>query len=68
MDEDKKEEILLEVARLIWRQEITISEFLLALGIDMEKLDLHDLGEFGDLGRNINTLAGIFKGWENQPE
>lgn len=53
-------EFIVEVARLIAKQGMTIDEFYAALGAD---LDSHRL----DAGDVVAELAGIFKGWENAP-
>ncbi|PHR62555.1 MAG: hypothetical protein COA47_03145 [Robiginitomaculum sp.] len=57
----KHDEVLLEVARLIWRQEMTIGEFYKILGIDLD-----DIGH-SDPNDVVTELAGLFKGWNNPP-
>lgn len=58
---DERDEILLEVARLIWRREITIGDFYEALGVDLDDLQHSDTSDV------VTELSGIFKGWQNPP-
>jgi len=58
---DKRDELLLEVAKLIWRHGITIKEFYGILGGDLDGCRL-------DADQTVAELAGIFTGWSNPPE
>ena len=58
---EDRDEILLEVARLIWRREITIAEFYSVLGVDLDDVSHSDPGDV------VTELAGIFTGWKNPP-
>ncbi|MEM8822444.1 MAG: hypothetical protein AAGF30_02440 [Pseudomonadota bacterium] len=57
-----RDEVLLDVARLIWKREMSIAEFYSALGIDLDDVAHSDPGDV------VNELAGVFKGWQNPPE
>lgn len=57
----EREEIILEVARMIWRREITIGDFFEALGVDLDDLQHSDPSDV------VTELSGIFKGWQNSP-
>ncbi len=54
-----RDELVLDVARLIWRKEITIADFYEALGIDLDDVS-HSRPE-----DTVTELAGIFTGWQN---
>ena len=58
---EDRDELILEVARTIWRREITIAEFYEALGVDLDDV------AHGDPYDVVTELAGIFKGWQNPP-
>lgn len=55
------DEVLLEVARLIWRREMTIGEFYEALGVDLDDLQHSNTGDI------VTELSGMFKAWKNPP-
>ena len=57
----ERDELILDVARLIWRKEITINDFYQAMGIDLDDLQHSDPGDV------VTELAGIFKGWNSPP-
>ncbi|WP_109260132.1 hypothetical protein [Hyphobacterium indicum] len=59
MQSENHEEIILEVARLIRKHEISIGEFYTVLGVDIEN------PTYSDLDNTISQLAGIFAGWNN---
>lgn len=56
-----REEIIVEIARMMWRKELSIAEFYAVMGIDLD-----DLGE-SDPADVVGMLAGIFTGWKNPP-
>lgn len=56
-----RDDILLEVARLIWRKGMSISDFYSVLGVDLEAYRC-------DADHVVDELAGIFKGWTNPPD
>jgi hypothetical protein len=58
---EDRDEILLEVARLIWRRKITIAEFYEVLGVDLDDV------QHSNPSNVVTELAGIFKGWHNPP-
>lgn len=62
MDEDSdRNAVLLAVARLIWKHEISIDDLYSVLGVD---LDDHRV----DAGDVIAELSGIMTGWKTKPE
>jgi len=61
MAEFDREEIIVEVARMMWRKELSIAEFYEALGIDLDNLPDSEPGDV------VGMLAGIFTGWKNPP-
>ncbi len=60
MNHEKRQEILLDVARLIWKHETTIGEFYKALGANLEDNRL-------DADNEVSVLSGIMTGWKNNP-
>ncbi|WP_127044927.1 hypothetical protein [Pseudorhodobacter sp. E13] len=56
-----RDDILLEVARMIWRREITIGEFYEALGVDLDDLQRSNTADV------VTELSGMFKAWHNPP-
>ncbi|UXU76343.1 MULTISPECIES: hypothetical protein [unclassified Paracoccus (in: a-proteobacteria)] len=58
---DEREEILLDVARMIWQRGITIADFYQALGVDLDDLQHSDPNDV------VTELSGIFIGWQNPP-
>lgn len=60
-DEDEptydREKILLAVARLIWKEEITVGQFYEAIGVDFGDADPYPTSQ----------LSGIFTGWNHGP-
>lgn len=61
MTYEKREAVLLEVARLVWKQDITIADFYATLGANLEEGKL-------DCDQEVSMLAGILTGWKNRPE
>ncbi len=59
---EKQKDVVVEIARLIWRLEISIDEFYAALGINLDDVNHSDPTDV------VTELAGIFTGWNNQPE
>lgn len=53
-----REKILLAVARLIWKEGITLGQFYEAVGVDFGHADSDATGE----------LSGILTGWSNPPD
>ncbi len=58
---NEREELLLEIARIIWRRGISIGDFYEALGVDLDDLQHSDPNDV------VTELSGIFKGWQNPP-
>ena len=58
---EDRDEILLEVARMIWRRKITIGEFYEALGVDLDDLQHSNTDDV------VTELSGMFKAWHNPP-
>ena len=58
---EDRDEILLEVARMIWRREITIGDFYEASGVDLDDLQHSNTADV------VTELSSIFKGWHNPP-
>lgn len=56
-----RDTVLLEVARLIWRQQISINELYEVLGVDLES-------QRCDTEEVVAQLAGVFTGWTHSPE
>ncbi|MDU8929324.1 hypothetical protein RXV86_18175 [Alisedimentitalea sp. MJ-SS2] len=56
-----REDILLGVAKLLWKYEISINDLYETLGVDLENYRV-------DANREIAELAGILRGWQTQPE
>lgn len=61
MADKDREEIILEIARLMWRRGLSIGEFYECVGIDIENVDKSDPTDV------VTLLAGIFTGWKNPP-
>lgn len=60
-DEIDRNVIVLAVARLIWKHEISIDDLYNVLGIDLD----HDRIDTADV---IAELSGIMTGWKTKPE
>lgn len=56
------DDLIFDVARLIWRREITVGEFYQALGVDLETISARNVDDV------MSRLSGIFDGWNNTPE
>ena len=56
-----REEIIIEVARLMWRKDLSIAEVYEAMGVDLENLEKSDPSDV------VGLLAGVFTGWKNPP-
>jgi len=56
-----RERVIIEIARLMWREELTIAEFYAVLGIDLDDLDQSDPSDV------VSLIAGVFTGWKNPP-
>jgi len=56
-----REEVIIEVARLMWRKELSIAEFYECLGIDIDDLAQSQPNDV------VGMFAGIFTGWKNPP-
>ena len=56
-----REEIILEMARLMWRKGMSITEFYDTMGINIENL------EESDPAGVVSLIAGVFTGWKNPP-
>ena len=61
MAEIDREQIIVEVARLMWRHELSIAEFYECMGIDIDDVSKSDPNDV------VGMLAGIFTGWKNPP-
>lgn len=61
IDFDTEEKILLAIARLIWKEGITINDLYGVLGVDTES-------ERCDSSAAIMKLSGILTGWHHSPE
>ena len=57
----EREDVLVAVAKLIWKYEITIDDLYTFLGVDLENYRV-------DASQEIAELAGILKGWSTDPE
>ena len=57
-----REAVLIEIARLMWRNEMSIAELYETLGVDLEDLDKSDPTDV------VSLLAGVFTGWKHPPE
>jgi hypothetical protein len=55
------DEIILEIARLIWRKGISIADLYTVLGFDLDNYNC-------DPETTIATISGIITGWNNNPE
>lgn len=58
---DDRDQLLIEIARIVWKQGISINDLYVALGIDLDDISHSDPGDV------IAKLAGIFTGWQNPP-
>ncbi len=58
---DKREAILLDVARLVWKHDVTIADLYNMLGGDLEAGKL-------ECDQEVAMLAGILTGWKHRPE
>lgn len=56
-----REEIIIEMARLMWRKGMSITEFYETMGINLEELEKSDPADV------VSLLAGVFTGWKNPP-
>ncbi len=56
-----REEVIVEVARLMWRKEMSIGEFYELIGVDLENIENSDPADV------VSLLAGVFTGWKNPP-
>jgi len=56
-----REEVIVEVARMMWRYELSIAEFYECLGIDIDDVSKSEPNDV------VGMLAGIFTGWKNPP-
>lgn len=56
-----REEIILEMARMMWRKGMSIADFYEAMGINLENLDESDPTDV------VSLIAGVFTGWKNPP-
>ena len=56
-----REAIIVDIARVIWKHEISINDLYEVLGAD---LDSHRL----DAGDVISELSGIMTGWKTKPD
>jgi len=61
MAEYDREGMLVEIARLMWRNELSIADFYETLGIDLEDPAKSDPADV------VAMFAGIFTGWKNPP-
>ena len=61
MADADREEVILEMARLMWRKGLSISEFYEAMGVDLDNIDQSDPTDV------VSLLAGVFTGWKNPP-
>ena len=61
MAKENQEEVILEMARLMWRKGLSISEFYQCLGVDLKNLEKSDPTDV------VSLLAGVFTGWKNPP-
>ncbi|CUH76367.1 hypothetical protein TRM7557_00864 [Tritonibacter multivorans] len=61
MTYEKREAVLLDVARLVWKHDITIADFYGMMGADLEEGKLES-------DQEVSMLAGILTGWKNRPE
>jgi hypothetical protein len=57
----ERSDIILAVAKLLWKYEISIAELYEILGVDLENYRV-------DADYEIAELAGILKGWQTGPE
>ena len=57
----ERDDFILDVARFIWKREITIGEFYEKLGVE---LDEHRV----DAGDVVTEISGIFQGWKTSPD
>ena len=55
------DDILLGVAKLLWKYEISIAELYECLGVDLKEYRV-------DADQQIAELAGILKGWQTGPD
>lgn len=57
----EREDVLMAVAKLIWKYVITINDLYTFLGVELENYRV-------DASQEIAELAGILKGWSTDPE
>lgn len=56
----EQNDVLLAVAKLVWKYEISINEFYEFLGVNLKDYRV-------DADHDISTLAGIITGWQTSP-
>lgn len=59
---DDEIDIVMDMARYIWRKGITIGEFYEALGVQLDALTARGSEDV------TARLSGIFDGWKNPPD
>ena len=57
----ERDDILMAVAKLVWKYEITIADLYSTLGVDIDNYRV-------DATQEISELAGILKGWSTNPD
>ena len=57
----ERQDVLLAVAKLLWKYEISINEFYECMGVDLEDYRV-------DADQEIAELAGILRGWQTNPD
>jgi hypothetical protein len=56
-----REDVLLAVAKLIWKHEITIADLYTTLGVDLDNYRV-------DVNQEVSEISGILKGWSTSPD
>ncbi len=56
-----RNDVLLAIAKLIWKYEISNNELYNSLGVDLENYRV-------DADQEIAEIAGMIRGWETSPE
>lgn len=56
-----QDDIVMAVAKLLWKYEISINDLYEVLGVDLENYRV-------DADQTIAELAGILRGWQTAPE
>jgi hypothetical protein len=56
-----REDVLLAVAKLIWKYEITIADLYTTLGVDLDNYRV-------DASQEVSEISGILKGWSTSPD